>query len=268
MGGAFAAREQVEDANQESASSWNELTVTGSPISSLAGKTSSTYGTRQPHFELRRNFCAPFASPTGVADSSVPEMGFSRSWSGSVYDRRLPLHRQNRSDLMHKAVVPKIRLVSESTVGFFVVILAFLLPSDLHNFELKNRILKWNDVYHKMPWGVIFVMSGNIAISYALVECGALQGLGSLAGGLPSNGVWAQLFFLLVTSLTSELTTVKDRVPALFALASNVSQATGLEPLSLMLPAAAASEFNFMMPSSGARNAIIFEIAYISSLEM
>ncbi|CAN7984947.1 unnamed protein product [Ixodes pacificus] len=99
-------------------------------------------------------------------------------------------------------------------------------------------------------------------------ECGALQGLGSLAGGLPSNGVWAQLFFLLVTSLTSELTTVKDRVPALFALASNVSQATGLEPLSLMLPAAAASEFNFMMPSSGARNAIIFEIAYISSLEM
>ncbi|CAN7984949.1 unnamed protein product, partial [Ixodes pacificus] len=63
----------------------------------------------------------------------------------------------------------EMTLVSESTVGFFVVILAFLLPSDLHNFELKNRILKWNDVYHKMPWGVIFVMSGNIAISYALV---------------------------------------------------------------------------------------------------
>ncbi|XP_064460902.1 sodium-dependent dicarboxylate transporter SdcS-like [Ornithodoros turicata] len=162
----------------------------------------------------------------------------------------------------------KLRLVSESTVGFFVVIVAFLLPSDFHNFELKNRILKWNDVYHKMPWGVIFVMSGNIAISYALVECGVITGLNDLAKHISPNHVWAQLFFLFVSSIASEVTTVKDRLPALYEVAGNASQAMDMRPLHLLLPTAAGSDFNFMMPSSGARNAIIFEIAYISSLEM
>lgn len=161
-----------------------------------------------------------------------------------------------------------LSLVSESTVGYFVVILAFLLPSDFHNFELKNRILKWNEVYHKMPWGVIFVMSGNIAISYALWECGAFKALMDWSKQLSANTVWVQLFFLFVTSITSEVTIVKDRLPELYYIAGNVSQLTDIHPLSLMLSVSAASEFNYMMPSSGARNAIIFEISYVSSLEM
>ncbi|XP_065280217.1 sodium-dependent dicarboxylate transporter SdcS-like [Dermacentor albipictus] len=161
-----------------------------------------------------------------------------------------------------------LRLVSESTVGFFVVILAFLLPSDFHNFELKNRILKWNDVYHKMPWGVIFVMSGNIAISYALGECGVFRALMDWSRQLSANAVWAELFFLFLTSIASEVTTVKDRLPEFYYIAGNVSQLTDMHPLRLMLPVSAASEFNYMMPSSGARNAIIFEISYISALEM
>ncbi|KAH9377559.1 hypothetical protein HPB48_000261 [Haemaphysalis longicornis] len=123
----------------------------------------------------------------------------------------------------------------------------------LPHFELKNRILKWNEVYHKMPWGVIFVMSGNIAISYALWECGAFKALMDWSKQLSSNTVWLELFFLFVTSIASEVTT---------------SQLTDIHPLSLMLPVSAASEFNYMMPSSGARNAIIFEISYVSSLEM
>nr|XP_050029068.2 sodium-dependent dicarboxylate transporter SdcS-like [Dermacentor andersoni] len=159
-------------------------------------------------------------------------------------------------------------LVSESTVGFFVVILAFLLPSDFHNFELKNRILKWNDVYHKMPWGVIFVMSGNIAISYALGECGVFRALMDWSRQLSANAVWAELFFLFLTAIASEVTTVKDRLPEFYYIAGNVSQLTDMHPLRLMLPVSAASEFNYMMPSSGARNAIIFEISYISALEM
>ncbi|XP_077507412.1 sodium-dependent dicarboxylate transporter SdcS-like [Amblyomma americanum] len=161
-----------------------------------------------------------------------------------------------------------LRLVSESTVGFFVVILAFLLPSDFHNFELKNRILKWNDVYHKMPWGVIFVMSGNIAISYALGECGVFKALMDWSRQLSANTVWVELFFLFLTSTASEVTTVKDRLPEFYYIAGNVSQLTEMHPLRLMLPVSAASEFNYMMPSSGARNAIIFEISYISALEM
>ncbi|XP_075745924.1 sodium-dependent dicarboxylate transporter SdcS [Rhipicephalus microplus] len=161
-----------------------------------------------------------------------------------------------------------LRLVSESTVGFFVIILAFLLPSDFHNFELKNRILKWNDVYHKMPWGVIFVMSGNIAISYALRECGAFRALMDWSQHLSANTVWAELFFLFLTAIASEITTVKDRLPELYYIAGNVSQLTDMHPLRLMLPVSAASELNYMMPSSGARNAIIFEISYVTALEM
>lgn len=161
-----------------------------------------------------------------------------------------------------------LRLVSESTVGFFVVILAFLLPSDFHNFELKNRILKWNDVYHKMPWGVIFVMSGNIAISFALGECGVFKALMDWSRQLSANTVWVELFFLFLTSTASEVTTNKDRLPEFYYIAGNLSQLTEMHPLRLMLPVSAASEFNYMMPSSGARNAIIFEISYISALEM
>ncbi|KAK8785581.1 hypothetical protein V5799_008055 [Amblyomma americanum] len=121
-----------------------------------------------------------------------------------------------------KASVQVGSLVSESTVGFFVVILAFLLPSDFHNFELKNRILKWNDVYHKMPWGVIFVMSGNIAISYALGECGVFKALMDWSRQLSANTVWVELFFLFLTSTASEVTTVKDRLPEFYYIAGNV----------------------------------------------
>ena len=72
------------------------------------------------------------------------------------------------------------------------------------------------------------------------------------------------LIVVFLTEITSNTATATIMIPVLGAL----SVAMGLHPYSLMVPAAVAASFAFMLPVATPPNAIIFSSRYVSMPQM
>lgn len=147
-------------------------------------------------------------------------------------------------------------VVKDSTVGLLAVIALFLIPSG----EAGDRkLLDWEHAT-KVPWSILILLGGGIAIGSAFSASGLSHAMASnlqlLADlpTLPMVGIVAVGVSMLTVSSNTATATVMMPLLAAMAVAAD------LPPVLLMLSASMANSCSFMLPVSTPPNAIVFAV--------
>ena len=142
---------------------------------------------------------------------------------------------------------------NDASVALISVVIMFLIPNGK-----GGKLLDW-DTASKIPWGMLILFGGGIAIAKAFVASGLSSALGDVLSGIAT---WHIVFMLgvlcfaitFLTELTSNTATTTLMMPILAAAAI----AADIEPALLMVPAAMSASCAFMLPVATAPNVVVY----------
>lgn len=157
--------------------------------------------------------------------------------------------------------VPSGSWIGDGAVAVLVALLSFVLPSGRRPGE---ALMNW-ETARKIPWDILFLLGGGIAIAEAFNQSGLAAAMGHALEPLITEfppllsvlTVCAVMTFL--TEVTSNTAITSLFLPILLA----ASTAAGLDPRLLMLPATLSASCAFMLPIATPPNAIVFASGHI-----
>lgn len=131
-----------------------------------------------------------------------------------------------------------------------------------------GRILVWSDS-RDIPWGVLLLFGGGLAIAQGFTASGLSDWLGQQLTVLDGFNLLiiiaaATIFIMILTEITSNTATATMILPVVAALAI----ALDVHPFALMIPCAMAANMAFMLPVGTPPNAIMFGTGKLKIIEM
>jgi sodium-dependent dicarboxylate transporter 2/3/5 len=146
-------------------------------------------------------------------------------------------------------------LVDDSTVAVFMALALFLIPGGRRRNEF---LMDWRTAV-KLPWGILLLFGGGLALARGMERSGLALWLGERFEGFGSAPEWlliisVSLMITFLTEITSNTATVNMILPVL----ATVALALKMNPLLLMLPATLSASCAFMLPVATPPNAIVF----------
>ena len=142
---------------------------------------------------------------------------------------------------------------NDASVALIAVILMFLIPNGK-----GGKLLDW-ETANRIPWGMLILFGGGIAIAKAFIASGLSTALGEMLSGIATWHIVMMLAMIcmgitFLTEVTSNTATTTLMMPILAAAAI----AAGMEPALLMVPAAMSASCAFMLPVATAPNMVVF----------
>jgi sodium-dependent dicarboxylate transporter 2/3/5 len=161
---------------------------------------------------------------------------------------------------------PDPTYIRNSTVAMFFAIVLFAIPVDLKKREFA---LDWEWAV-KIPWGVLILFGGGLALAKAFGSTGLVEWTGDKLNMLEGVSpllviVCIALMLTFLTEMTSNVATTSIMLPI---LGMSVAGALGVNPLLLMIPAAMSASCAFMLPVATPPNAIVFGGGHITVAQM
>lgn len=143
--------------------------------------------------------------------------------------------------------------INDAGVAMLAVVVMFLVPDGR-----GERLLNWESAA-KIPWGMLILFGGGIAIAKAFVASGLSQQLGIWLTQLATLDLFLLILAIcltitFMTEITSNTATTTLMLPILAAAAL----AAEIPPEVLMVPAAMSASCAFMLPVATAPNTIMF----------
>ena len=161
--------------------------------------------------------------------------------------------------------IPALEMVSDASIAMAGALLLFIIPAD---FSKREFLLDWKTAVG-IPWEIIILFGGGFALAQGFAESGLSQWIAdqlTILAGVPLLILIAAvtLVVIFLTEVTSNTATATIMIPVMGALAI----AMGIHPYTLMVPAAIAASYAFMLPVATPPNAIVFSSKYISIPQM
>ena len=152
---------------------------------------------------------------------------------------------------------------NDASVAMLAVVCMFLVPDGK-----GARLLDW-ETANKIPWGMLILFGGGIAIATAFVESGLSGMLGEWLSAIASMNIILVVCLIcftitFMTEMTSNTATTTLMLPILAAAALGAN----LDPTLLMVPAAMSASCAFMLPVATAPNTIMFSTGYFTTRTM
>jgi solute carrier family 13 (sodium-dependent dicarboxylate transporter), member 2/3/5 len=152
---------------------------------------------------------------------------------------------------------------SDTTVAMAAVVAMFLIP----NGE-GDRLLDWETAV-KIPWGMLLLFGGGLAIAGAFQASGLSEALGMALSHLASAPiVIVTLVICLGVTFLTEVTSNTATATVLLPILGAAAVAAGLDPAALMIPATLSASCAFMLPVATAPNAAVYGSGYVSPKQM
>jgi sodium-dependent dicarboxylate transporter 2/3/5 len=154
--------------------------------------------------------------------------------------------------------------INDTMIAIFAALLLFLIPS-------KNKggcLLGW-DVAKDVPWGILLLFGGGLAIAAGFGSSGLAEWIGGQMSVL--EGVNFLLVILLATGMVlflTEITSNTATATMILPVLASLALALDIHPFVLMVPAAMAANCAFMLPVGTPPNAIIFATGKLKIIEM
>jgi len=155
--------------------------------------------------------------------------------------------------------------VSDAAIAMMAGTALFIIPVNIRRGEF---LLDWGTAI-KIPWGVLLLFGGGIALSAGFKATGLSTWLGerlAALGVLPTPVLIAAI--CLIVTFLSELTSNTATATILMPIIAALAQALQLHPYFLMVPAVLAASSGFMLPVSTPPNAIVFASGYVTVPQM
>ncbi|ELY48357.1 SLC13 family permease [Natronorubrum sulfidifaciens] len=155
----------------------------------------------------------------------------------------------------------------DTIVAIGGALVLFTLPTKTEDGD-HTFLLDWSNAVD-IPWGVILLFGGGLAIAAGFSETGLAVWIGEQLQLL--EGVSMVLILLAVVMMTIFLTEVTSNTATtamLMPILAGVAVGISVHPYGLMIAGATAASFAFMLPVATPPNAIVFGSGYISLPQM
>jgi len=154
--------------------------------------------------------------------------------------------------------------MDDNIIALIGAMVLFFMPSGL-----KGRsLLEWEDS-KKMPWGIILLFVGGIALAGALEKCGVLKMTGEFLATYSTLGLMGMILIVIMVSIfMSELLSNVAQVIVFAPVLVSLALAMGSSPLYLGIPMTLAASCASMLPMGSPPNAIAFSSGYIPMRQM
>ncbi|XP_061189812.1 Na(+)/citrate cotransporter-like isoform X2 [Saccostrea echinata] len=171
----------------------------------------------------------------------------------------------------------RITFITDSTPAMLIAVSLFILPAKMPAVFCtrkpgENRytpLLSWEKTVQKVPWGVIVLLGGGFALAKASTRSGLSKWFGD---SLDFLSVYSPFLLCLVVSLivaaVTEVTSNTATATLLMPILQELSITAGLNPLYLMMAAAVACSFAFMLPVATPPSAIVFSHGFLTIPDM
>lgn len=158
--------------------------------------------------------------------------------------------------------------LDDNMIALFGALLLFIVPSGTGTADKEEKILNWDDT-HRLPWGILLLFGGGIALADALESAGIIKLLGNYLSSWSGTGILALIFVVTFSSLfLSEVMSNIAQVIVLSPLICGISDAMEVHPLLLGIPMTLGASCASMMPMGTPPNAIVFSSGYIPLRQM
>jgi sodium-dependent dicarboxylate transporter 2/3/5 len=162
------------------------------------------------------------------------------------------------------SALPGLEGLDDTVIAVAAGLSLFLIPSGSN----REALLRPSDLA-ALPWTVLLLFGGGLALAAAIQESTLAQTLGVLLAGL---GGWplplliiAMVLLLIVwTELNSNVSTAATFMPIMAAVAAGSEHSV----LALVAPAAMAASAGFMLPVGTPANALVFGSGRVSIGQM
>jgi sodium-dependent dicarboxylate transporter 2/3/5 len=152
--------------------------------------------------------------------------------------------------------LPFFFLLEDAVISMMGGLSLFFLTSN------QKRLLDWEDIQNKFPWGLIFLFGGGMTLAYVVNDSGLAIWLANL---VPNEASLILVLFIVIamvivlTELTSNLTTTITFIPIIAGVGINI----GVNPMLLIVPLTIAASCAFMLPVATPPNSIVYASGYI-----
>jgi len=156
-----------------------------------------------------------------------------------------------------------IKIAGDSTVALLAVVVMFVVPNGK-----GGRLLDWKTA-NSIPWGMLLLFAGGIAIAKGFAASGLSAMLGEWLTSLSSlPPILMILTICLVVTYLTEITSNTATATLLMPILAVAAISSGIDPKVLMIPAAMAASCAFMLPVATAPNAIAYGTGEIEIQDM
>ncbi|MGB7450343.1 MAG: SLC13 family permease [Ornithinimicrobium sp.] len=160
---------------------------------------------------------------------------------------------------------PWLDSFDDTVIAITAGIILFLVPGDRDG----RMALEWEDAENGLPWGVLLLFGGGLSLAAAVAATGLDEWFGEQVSGLEALPIVLLLaavvtIVLLLTEMTSNTATAATFIPVLGGVAIGI----GVDPMTLLIPAALAATCAFMLPVGTPPNAIVFGTGAVTIGEM
>ena len=161
--------------------------------------------------------------------------------------------------------VPWLDQLNDTAIAIAAGIALFLLPGE----GRSKMVLEWKDAEDGLPWGVLLLFGGGLSLAGAVAGTGLDSWFGQQVTGLaslPTILIIASIITLVLflTEVTSNTATAATFIPILGGVAIGI----GVDPMTLLIPAAFAATCAFMLPVGTPPNAIAFSSGQVTIAQM
>ncbi|ARS91143.1 SLC13 family permease [Natrarchaeobaculum aegyptiacum] len=156
---------------------------------------------------------------------------------------------------------------ADTVVAIAGAMVLFTLPTKTDDGD-HTFLLDWSSAV-QIPWGVILLFGGGLAIAAGFGETGLATWIGEQLQLL--EGVSMVIILLAVVTMTIFLTEVTSNTATtamLMPILAGVAIGINVHPFGLMIAGATAASFAFMLPVATPPNAIVFGSGYITLPQM
>jgi len=157
------------------------------------------------------------------------------------------------------------KMITDANIAMVGALALFLIPISLK----KNQfVMDWHWA-SKMPWGVLILFGGGLAMADGFKLTKLADWIGNQVSLLENAPILVLVIavttlIIFLTELTSNTATAAMVMPILSAVAIGLGQ----NPLLLVVPAAVAASCAFMLPVATPPNAIVFGSGYVTIPQM
>lgn len=155
--------------------------------------------------------------------------------------------------------------LSDGLIAIVFAIVLFIIPSVNRK---GDRLMDWPTAV-KLPWGILLLFGGGLAIASGFVSTGLSEWIGSRLMGL--EGVSVLVMILLVSGLVLALTEITSNTATasmMYPIMASLGVALGIHPYALLIAAAVSASCAFMLPVATPPNAVVFGSGYLRINDM
>ena len=154
--------------------------------------------------------------------------------------------------------------IDDTIIAIIASIVLFLVP----NSKKNKALISWEDTV-KLPWGILILFGGGMALALGFESTGLASWIGNQLTSLEGVSVFVLLLILItsvnfLTEITSNMATTAMLLPVLVSLATVID----VHPYILLVSATVAASCAFMLPVATPPNAVVFGSGYLKIEDM